>query len=205
MAMMVQVLPLTAAARDRMPAPCADCVFWQHPRRATSARLKERWTRSADEDLGSWGRMLFEDQRFRGLVQYGPSERFPRARTLPAGPPGRVAALITCAYLAPEDAPGTCERLVLEALADLKARGWAAVEAFALGYPDEVPIADRFVGHHTLFDRAFLARLGFEPSRVHGQVALMRLALAGLEPAAGLAERLARRLWPEDAPGPAST
>ncbi len=202
MAGVAQVLPLTHEVRDRMPGPCADCVFWQHPRRETDVRLKDRWVRSADEDLGSWGRMLFEGERFRGLIQYGPARRFPRARALPAGPPGRTAALITCAYLAPEDAPGTCERLVLEALADLKARGWAAVEAFALGYPDEVPVADRFVGHHTLFDRSFLSRLGFEASRVHGQVALMRLALAGFEPASGLAERLARRLWPDDAPGP---
>ena len=57
---------------------------------------------------------------------------------MPGGPPGRDAALVTCTFLEADDPAGACERLMLEALADLKARGFPAVEAFALRYPEEV-------------------------------------------------------------------
>ncbi|HWH15559.1 MAG TPA: hypothetical protein VNT51_12510, partial [Miltoncostaeaceae bacterium] len=120
---------------------------------------------------------------------------------LPAGPPGRDAALITCAYLAGDDLAGVCERLLLEALADLQSRRVAAVEAFALRHADEVPLSTRFDVHHTLFDRTFLQRFGFWTVRSAGQVSLMRLELGGLERApAGRLARLAARLHPEPVP-----
>ena len=129
------------------------------------------------------------------MIQYGPSGAFPRALGLPAGPPGRDAALVTCTFLDGEDPGGACERLMLEALADLKARDVVAVEAFALTYPEEVPPEDRFLGHHTLLDRDFLEGLGFSTVRTHGQVALMRIGLGGLIP--GRASGAARGGWRE--------
>ena len=97
-------------------------------------------------------------------------------------------------YLGATERAEACERLFLEALADLQAREVVAVEAFALNYPDDVPLDERFDAHHTVFDRAFLERLGFVPIRSSGQVALMRMALTESEPApAGrLAAALAR-------------
>jgi hypothetical protein len=150
--------------------------------------------------FGPWGRTLWEGDRFRGLLQYGPSPAFPRAQILPAGPPARSAAVLTCMYLARDDPQGAAERLVLEALADLKSRRVPVVDAFALRYPDEVPVPDRFLGHHTLFDRTFLARLGFSPVRSQGQVSLMRLEIGGLSrgPAAAARSAIARLR-----PGPA--
>ena len=205
---MSRVAPLTSASRPAMPECCVDCVFWQGLRGVTDARRKDRWAREAEEHFGAWGRVLNEGERFLGLMQYGPQAAFPRARVLPAGPPSRDAALLTCVYLSEDDPAGACERLVLEALADLKSRRVAAVEAFALRYPDEVPVRDRFLGHHTLFDRTFLTRLGFSPLRGSGQVALMRLPIGGLAPGPALAaaRRALSRLSPSDpfpAPGPA--
>ena len=55
-------------------------------------------------------------------------------------------------------------------------------------------MADRFVGHHTLFDRDFLASLGFTRVRARGQVSLMRLELGGLQPATGVLGRVAAAL-----------
>jgi len=193
---MSRVLDLRLATRDAAPACCRDCVFWQQPRGPVSdAAVKERWARGMERRVGSWGRVLREGDAFRGLIQYGPARAFGRAATMPAGPPGRDAALITCAYLAGDDLAGACERLLLEALADLKARGVAAVEVFALHHPDEVPLAARFDVHHTLFDRTFLQRFGFWTVRSAGQVSLMRLELGGLERApAGRLARLAARL-----------
>jgi hypothetical protein len=168
------------------------CTFWQHDRVAADERRKAAWAEAADRRHGGFGRVMHEGAEFRGMVQYAPAELFPRALALPAGPPGRDAALVACSFLEGEDPEGVCERLLLEALADLKARGATAVEAFALRYPEEVGPADRFLGHHTLFDRDLLERLGFSPVRSTGQVSLMRIALGGLVPGPGLVARALR-------------
>ncbi len=189
---MTHITALTAATRDGLPPPCISCTFWQHDRVVSDERRKEAWAEAVQRRHGGFGRVMREGPDFRGMIQYGPGELFPRALALPAGPPGRDAALVTCTFLEAGDAEGACERLLLEALADLKARDVVAVEAFALNYPDEVPTAERFLGHHTLFDRGFLERFGFAPARTRGQVSLMRIELGGLVPGPGLAERAVR-------------
>jgi hypothetical protein len=192
---MSRVAPLINTTRGDLPQCCVDCVFWQSARSVEDARTKDRWAASVEHDFGAWGRMLFDDGAFRGMIQYGPAESFPRSRAVPAGPPTNDAALVTCVFLEGDDLAGSCERLLLEALADLKTRRLSAVEAFALNYPDEVSLRDRFAGHHTLFDRDFLVRFGFSPVRNVGQVSLMRLPLGGLDrPRIGVAARVLARL-----------
>ena len=86
-------------------------------------------------------------------------------------------------FLAPaDDLPGAAERLMLEGLADLKARGRPAVEAFAILHPDDATDETRFLGHRTVIDRSLLARLGFAPVRSRGPVSLMRLPLGAIDP-----------------------
>jgi hypothetical protein len=188
------VSPLTAGVRRALPPPCVSCVFWQHDRITTDERRKEAWVEAFGCRHGAFGRVLHDADGSQGMVQYGPSGAFPRALGMPAGPPGRDAALVTCTFLEAADPAGACERLMLEALADLKARGFRAVEAFALRYPEEVGEQARFVGHHTLFDRDFLEGLGFLPVRSQSQVALMRIGLGGLVPGTRLAERARRAI-----------
>ncbi len=204
---MTAITSLTAATRADLPPPCVSCTFWQHDRVAADERRKAAWADTAQRRMGGFGRVMHEGASFRGMVQYGHADMFPRALALPAGPPGRDAALVTCSFIEGDDPDGACERLLLEALADLKARGLPAVEAFALRYPDEVPAAERHLGHHTLFDRAMLERLGFAPVRTAGQVALMRIELGGLVPGPGLVSRAVRAargaMLPEPRPAPA--
>jgi hypothetical protein len=198
-----RISTLTAATRADLPPPCISCTFWQHDRISSDERRKEAWAESVQRRHGGFGRVLREGAGFRGMVQYGPSDLFPRALALPAGPPGRDAALITCTFLEGDDPEGACERLLLEALADLKGRDVAAVEAFALNYPDEVPAAERFLGHHTLFDRAFLERFGFVTVRSSGQVSLARIDLAATIPGtAGVMARALRAAREALAPAP---
>lgn len=202
---MSDLRPLCAATQGDAPDCCDACVFWQHRTQDVDADAKARWASQMERGFGAWGRIVTENGRFRGLVQYGPSAQFPRARTMPAGPPSKDAALLTCAYLAGDDRHGTCERLFLEALADLKGRRISAVETFGLRYPEDVGQEERFHAHHTLFDRAFLERLGFAPLRSRGQVSLMRLELGGLvgAPRRSLAARIVqplRNLQPALAP-----
>jgi hypothetical protein len=63
----------------------------------------------------------------------------------------------------------------------------AAVEAFAMRYPDEIAPEERAALNHTLFDLAMLEGMGFHAVRTRGQVSLMRIDLGGAVP--GLAER----------------
>ncbi len=175
-----QILAVTDVVADELPACCADCVFWQRPHRRTSARVKRRWGKVAERRFGPWGRVLRENGAFRGMIQYGPRSIFPRTRVMPAGPASSDAAVVTCVYLGTDDPAGMCERLFLEALADVQSRGYVAVEAFGLNYPEDVPHLDRFGSHHTLFDRDFLDGLGFVAIRSSGQVSLMRLEIADL-------------------------
>ncbi|MGD9573117.1 MAG: hypothetical protein AB7V62_14635 [Thermoleophilia bacterium] len=204
---MTAITPLTAATRGDLPPPCVSCTFWQHDRVSADERRKAAWAGAAQRRMGGFGRVMHEGAAFRGMVQYGHGDMFPRALALPAGPPGRDAALVTCSFIEGDDPEGACERLLLEALADLKARGLPAVEAFGLSYPDDVTSADRHLGHHTLFDRGLLERLGFTPVRTAGQVALMRIELGGLVAAPGMVARAVRAargaMLPEPRPAPA--
>lgn len=189
---MSQITSVTAASRSALPEPCISCVFWQHDRLVTDERHKAAWAETFGRRHGAFGRVLHDGPAFRGMVQFGPSEAFPRALALPAGPPSRDAALVTCTFLEGDDPEGSCERLLLEALADLKARDVVAVEAFALAYGEDASTAERFLGHHTLFDRSFLEGLGFTVVRGKGDVALMRIELGGLVRGPGIVSHAVR-------------
>lgn len=172
------VAALTGALRNEIPDCCRDCVFWQTLTGTVDRGRKDRWIRSFEDQHGAWGRAIFEGDVFCGLIQYGPGAAFPRARALPAGPPAPGSVLLTCVFLTTDDPTGVLERLLLEALADAKARAFATVDAFA--HDSENGPA---VGHHTLFHRATLERMGFAPVRDRGAVHLMRLELRGVQEA----------------------
>ncbi len=175
------VVALTGAIRNELPTSCTHCVFWQTITSTTDVRRKDRWVRAFEDRHGAWGRALFDGDAFLGLLQYGPASAFPRARALAAGPPNPDGVLLTCAYLAEGDPTAALERLLLEALADAKARSFTTVDAFAIG-TDDAPLDDgQLIGHHTLFHRPALMRMGFREERSRGPVALMRLALRGLQ------------------------
>lgn len=177
------VVALTGAIRTEIPRCCADCVFWQTLAGGTDTRRKDVWIRGFEETHGAWGRAMFAGDTFLGLLQYGPSSAFPRARALPGGPPDPNGVLVACSFLTEGDPTHTLERLILDALADAKGRSFEAVDAFAVGPHGSVPTDEQLVGHHTLFPRSLLAGLGFQETRVRGPIALMRLSLRGLQEA----------------------
>jgi hypothetical protein len=115
-------------------------------------------------------------------MQYGPSELFPRARELPAGPASDDAVLVTCAYLTDPTRPWVMQSLFLTAIGDARERGARALEAFAYRYPEGESTRERFLVHKTIFPAQFLADFGFVPVRSKGRVELARLELGGLQP-----------------------
>jgi hypothetical protein len=197
---------LTGATLPSAPTVCHDCVWWQSkPGKRAS---KRKWIERAEDEWGAWGTVYVDDDgRVLGSMQYGPSELFPRAEALPAGPPSDDAVLVTCAYLVEGSAQWVMQSLFLSAIADVKERGGKALEAFAYRYPEGESAEERFLVHRTVFPSDFLADFGFRMVRRLGRVELARLELGGLQPAREKRrEKLVRQvqelLEPEPAPVP---
>jgi hypothetical protein len=196
---------LTGATLPSAPTVCHDCVWWQS--RPGKRASKRRWIEKAEDDWGAWGTVYVDDDgRVLGSMQYGPTDLFPRAQELPAGPPSDDAVLVTCAYLVTGAAQWVLQSLFLSAIADVKERGGKALEAFAYRYPEGESAEERFLVHRTVFPRDFLADFGFSAVRRLGRVELARLELGGVEFAAERRrERLVRHvkeLLPEPEPAP---
>ena len=93
-----RVESLTGATLETAPTVCRDCVWWQTGGRRSLD--KGRWVERVEENWGTWGTIYRDDDGgVLGSMQYGPAQAFPRAATLPAGPPSDDAVLVTCAYL----------------------------------------------------------------------------------------------------------
>jgi hypothetical protein len=173
---------LTGATLATAPTVCHACVWWQSPPGGDVD--KPRWIARAEEDWGAWGTVYYDDDgRVLGSMQYGPGELFPRAATLPAGPPSGDAVLVTCAYLVDPSTPWVMQSLFLAAIGEARDRGARALETFAYRYPEGGSMTERFLVHRTIFPRDFLADLGFTTVRAAGRVELARLELGGLVPA----------------------
>ena len=103
---------------------------------------------------------------------------------MPAGPPSRDAAIITCAYLIEAGSPWALQSLILAAIGECRDRGLAALEAFAYRYAPDAGFPERFVRHRTIFPSDFLRDFGFHTRRSAGRIELMRLDLRAIVPVA---------------------
>jgi hypothetical protein len=194
--------PLTIGTLEAAPTVCHDCVWWQT--RGDRPTEKRRWAERVEEHFGAWGTLYRDDDgRTLGAIQYGPADLFPRAATLPAGPPSDDAVLITCAYLTGEGAPWVLQSLFLAAVGEARDRRAGALEAFAYRYPESETAYERFRVHRTVFPRDFLADFGFRTIRAAGRVELVRLDLGGLQPVEeGRRARVLRLVKQAFAPAP---
>ena len=178
-----RVVGLTGATLESAPAVCHGCVWWQS--RNSRSVSKERWIERAEDSWGAWGSLYRDDDgRLLGSIQYGPSQLFPRAAELPAGPPSDDAVLVTCVYLVSSSTPWVEQSLFLAAIGEARDKRAGALEAFAYRYPGGESTYDRFLVHRTVFPRDFLTDFGFQPLRAQGRVELLRLELGGLQPVA---------------------
>ena len=200
---MTRFAGLTGATLPTAPVVCHECIFWQS--KTGRSVDKRRWIRGTEDEWGAWGTVYYDDDgRLLGSMQYGPSDLFPRAAELPAGPPGEDAVLVTCAYLVDPSKPWVIQSLFLTAIGEARERGARALEAFAYRYGDEASSFDRFHVHKTIFPHDFLADFGFVTARAQGRVELARLELGGLVPVVeGKRERVLRVVRDAFVPAPA--
>jgi len=200
---MTRVVGLTGATLETTPTVCHECVWWQS--RGGRKTDKRRWIEKAEDDWGAWGAVYHDDDgRLLGSMQYGPSDLFPRAAELPAGPAGHDAVLVTCAYLVDSSKPWVMQSLFLTAIGDAREKGARALEAFAYDYGDAGTAFERFQVHKTIFPSDFLADFGFMTVRRQGRVELARLELGGLVTVVeGTREKILRVVRDAFVPAPA--
>jgi hypothetical protein len=198
-----RVAGLTGATLETAPTVCHACVWWQS-RAGRNNASKARWIEKAEDEWGAWGSIYYDgDGRVLGSIQYGPSELFPRASELPAGPASADAVLVTCAYLVDTSSPWVMQSLFLAAIGETKDKGAKALETFAYRYPEGESTYERFQVHKTIFPRDFLSDFGFRTVRSAGLVELVRLELGGLQPVmAGRRSRVMRALQKIFEPAP---
>jgi hypothetical protein len=203
--MAIRLAGLTGATLETAPTVCHECVWWQSRGRPVN---KQRWIERAEESWGAWGTIYYDDDgQVLGSMQYGPSQLFPRASELPAGPPSEDAVLVTCAYLVERASPWVLQSLFLAAIGEAKDKGAAALETFAYRFPEGETAYERFQVHKTVFPRDFLSDFGFLTVRVAGRVELVRLELGGLQPVAEGSRQKVLRLvreafFPQPVPQP---
>jgi hypothetical protein len=200
--MAYRLSPVTRATLPDAPEVCVECAFWQS--RAGRQAVKERWAERVEEDWGAWGTLYrAEGDRLVGFVQYGPSDQFPRAADLPAGPPSPDSVLVTCAYLVDQASPWVLQSLFLAAIGEARDRGVKAIETFGYRYGEGETSYERVLVHRTVFPADFLADFGFHAVRWDGDVCLARLELGGLVPVEdGLTARAWRKLKEALVPAP---
>ena len=196
------VAGLTGVTLDTAPAVCRGCVWWQS--RPGKQANKRRWIERAETEWGAWGTVYYDaDGRLLGSMQYGPAELFPRAATLPAGPPSNDAVLVTCAYLVDAATPWVMQSLFLSAIGDARDKGAKALETFAYRYAEHESAYERFQVHKTIFPVDFLADFGFTTVRRAGRVELARLDFGGLQPVMeGRRDKVLRAVKEAFAPAP---
>jgi hypothetical protein len=200
---MTRIAGLTGATLPTAPTVCHDCVWWQS--RSGRSVDKRRWIRGTEEEWGAWGTVYYDDDgRLLGSMQYGPSDLFPRAAELPAGPASPDAVLVTCAYLVESSKPWVLQSLFLTAIGEAREKGARALEAFAYDYGDGGTAFERFQVHKTIFPSDFLADFGFVTVRRQARVELARLELGGLVPVVeGTREKILRVVRDAFVPAPA--
>lgn len=172
---------LSTVDREVLPAPCADCVYWETPERlprecasACDRARADAWARTVVAEWGECGRVAVEDGQFLGFIKYAPARYFPQALQMPSGPPLEDAVLLACMHIAPEARRrGLGGVLLRAALRDLASRGERSAQAYALARVEDYQ-TEPMVGVE------FLLRNGFTVVRPHPETPLLRCDLKSL-------------------------
>jgi len=131
-----------------LPASCRGCVYWEFPkdfeaaekemekRRAEFERKKRDWFVRTRRDFGTCGKIVYSNNVPVGYAQYGPSARLPQSGEYKSKSVGRAeegVVFVSCLFISDEAARGrgVGEKLLDAVIADLRKRGFKAVETFA--------------------------------------------------------------------------
>ncbi len=168
-----QLQNLTQATFPLLPDRCIHCGWWQGHDQGWSKKEAQEWARTAEARFGRWGKLAVVDEKFLGMIQFGPAPLF--SRSIACGQADKNSVLLSCGLLSGDTRDSVGKSLVLTLLAELRNDDFELVEAFCR--LDEHGDDCRF------FQQGFLRDCGFLPVRSLRGIGLTRLELGGLTPA----------------------
>jgi len=144
--MKVVIKDITRENLDDIPEPCRGCLYWEFPedfeklrqqkRPELATKRKREWFILTLEKFGNCGKIVYRDKVPVGYAQYAPFSRLPQASNYNYGPLRRIeegTVFLSCLYISEESqrGKGIGTRLLNTIIADLRDRGFKAVETFA--------------------------------------------------------------------------
>jgi GNAT superfamily N-acetyltransferase len=125
---------------QNIPNPCKYCLYWQTDGEFGEQTLtpemetkKREWFNKVAKEFGNCMKIAYVNDVPIGFILYAPAKFFPRLKEYASGPPSEDAVFIACLYIAnrKERGKGLGTRMLENLIAELKERGFKAVETFA--------------------------------------------------------------------------
>lgn len=147
---------ITESNLKDIPETCSYCIYWSFPkefertkpelskRKQELITKKRRWILQTLKEIGSCGKILYHHNMPVGYAEYGPPNRFPQINEYKSQPVGKIengVVFLSCLYIADENLrrKGLGEKLLNSIIADLKGRGFKAIETYARKSSSENP------------------------------------------------------------------
>jgi ribosomal protein S18 acetylase RimI-like enzyme len=139
---------VTKSSLRDIPEPCSHCIYWSFPeeferrkselseRKQELEAKKRMWIMQALRAFGSCGKILYRNNAPVGYTEYGPSKLFLNIKMYKSKSVGRIEdgiVFLSCLYITDKSlgGRGLGRRLLEAVLANLKKRGFKALETYA--------------------------------------------------------------------------
>jgi len=133
---------------------CRSCLYWESPenfsrfdpqRKKEFVSKKREWFLQTLREFGGCGKIVYYKRVPVGYAQYAPASRLPNVSSYRSGPVGTLedgVVFLSCLYLSDEASRGRGigTKLLNSVIADLRRRGFRALETFARGVLPIIPL-----------------------------------------------------------------
>ena len=147
--MEVEIKDITESNLNDIPEICRRCLYWSFPEEFETVKTesggkykqeledkKKQWIIQTLNEFGTCGKILYRNNVPVGYAEYGPSNRFPNIKAYKSQPIGKIkdgVVFLSCLVIADKNlrGKGLGEKLLDNVIADLKKRGFKAIETYA--------------------------------------------------------------------------
>ncbi len=125
---------------EEIPVPCRYCLYWQTSNAFNMETLKPEieskkrdWFEKVVKEFGNSMRIVYFSNVPMGFIQYATPRFLSRTNTYISGPPSEDAVFLACLYIVNKEARGKGfgTRMLQSVIAEVKERGFKAIETFA--------------------------------------------------------------------------
>jgi GNAT superfamily N-acetyltransferase len=123
-----------------IPNSCRQCLYWQTSEpfdekmlKPEMEKKKREWFNKVAKEFGSCIKIAYFSGVPIGFIQYAPAKFFPCVKEYASGPPSENAIFTACLYVTKKEerGKGLGTAMLEDLIAELKKRGFKAVETFA--------------------------------------------------------------------------